>query len=80
MATSRRASASTPTGSGFLGAGEMEKYRLVSNIGKGSFGVISKVQRIEDGKVSVTLMDHRICVTARLHFRSSLSRSSTMAR
>lgn len=29
---------------------ELEKYKLVSNIGKGSFGVISKVQRIEDGK------------------------------
>lgn len=31
----------------------MEKYRLVSNIGKGSFGVISKVQRVQDGKVRI---------------------------
>ncbi|ORY33500.1 kinase-like domain-containing protein [Naematelia encephala] len=29
---------------------ELDNYKLVSNIGKGSFGVISKVQRIEDGK------------------------------
>ena len=36
--------------SGYAEASEMEKYRLVSNIGKGSFGVISKVQRVDDGK------------------------------
>jgi serine/threonine protein kinase len=35
---------------GYADASEIEKYRLVSNIGKGSFGVISKVQRLEDGK------------------------------
>ncbi len=29
----------------------MEKYKLLCNIGQGSFGVISKVQRAEDGKV-----------------------------
>ncbi|KAL7418426.1 hypothetical protein Q5752_006884 [Cryptotrichosporon argae] len=29
---------------------ELDKYKLVSNIGKGSFGVISKVQRIDDGR------------------------------
>lgn len=35
---------------GYADVSELDKYRLVSNIGKGSFGVISKVQRIEDGK------------------------------
>jgi NIMA (never in mitosis gene a)-related kinase len=35
---------------GYADVSEMEKYRLVSNIGRGSFGVISKVQRIDDGK------------------------------
>lgn len=34
----------------YADASELEKYKLVSNIGKGSFGVISKVQRLEDGK------------------------------
>ncbi|BEI94695.1 uncharacterized protein CcaverHIS019_0702760 [Cutaneotrichosporon cavernicola] len=49
MASSRRPSAS-PTSGSFAEPSEMDKYRLVSNIGKGSFGVISKIQRIEDGK------------------------------
>lgn len=29
---------------------ELKKYTLVENIGRGSFGVISKWKRIEDGK------------------------------
>ncbi|OCF38189.1 NEK protein kinase [Kwoniella heveanensis BCC8398] len=37
-------------GSGYADVSEMDKYKLVSNIGKGSFGVISKVQRVTDGK------------------------------
>lgn len=37
-------------GSGYADVSEMDKYQLVSNIGKGSFGVISKVKRLEDGK------------------------------
>ena len=37
---------------GYADTAELAKYKLVSNIGKGSFGVISKVQRLEDGKVS----------------------------
>jgi serine/threonine protein kinase len=40
----------TNLNSGYADATEMEKYRLVSNIGQGSFGVISKVQRVDDGK------------------------------
>lgn len=40
---------------GYADASEMDKYRLVENIGKGSFGVISKVQRIEDGKVGAEI-------------------------
>ncbi|WVQ84715.1 hypothetical protein IAT38_006872 [Cryptococcus sp. DSM 104549] len=36
--------------SGYADVSELEKYKLVSNIGKGSFGVISKVQRLSDGK------------------------------
>lgn len=56
MATTRRAGATPPSNSvasapGYAEAAEMDKYRLVSNIGKGSFGVISKVQRVEDNKV-----------------------------
>lgn len=35
---------------GYADISELDKYRLVSNIGKGSFGVISKVERIEDGR------------------------------
>lgn len=37
----------------YLDASEMDKYKILSNIGKGSFGVIMKVQRLEDGKVSL---------------------------
>ncbi|ORX40631.1 kinase-like domain-containing protein [Kockovaella imperatae] len=40
----------TFSGGGYADIAELDKYKLVSNIGKGSFGVISKVQRIEDGK------------------------------
>jgi hypothetical protein len=36
---------------GYAEITELEKYRLINNIGKGSFGVISKVQRLNDGKV-----------------------------
>jgi len=40
-----------PTASqGYADVSELDKYKLISNIGKGSFGVISKVQRVEDGK------------------------------
>ncbi|KAL1412726.1 hypothetical protein Q8F55_000473 [Vanrija albida] len=48
----RQAATSQPSGSsqGYADISEMDKYKLVSNIGKGSFGVISKVQRVEDGK------------------------------
>ncbi|RSH91826.1 G2-specific serine/threonine protein kinase [Saitozyma podzolica] len=35
---------------GYADVSELERYKLVSNIGKGSFGVISKVQRVDDGK------------------------------
>jgi len=31
----------------------MDKYELIENIGKGSFGVVSKVRRKADGKVLV---------------------------
>ena len=31
----------------------MENYEVVSNIGKGSFGVVSKVKRKSDGKILV---------------------------
>ena len=31
----------------------MEKYELIENIGKGSFGVVSKVKRKTDGKLLV---------------------------
>lgn len=50
--TGRRTASAFSSASGYADASEMDKYRLVSNIGKGSFGVISKIQRIEDGKVS----------------------------
>jgi NIMA (never in mitosis gene a)-related kinase len=45
-ATSSVASSS----SSYADASELDKYKLVSNIGKGSFGVISKVQRVDDGR------------------------------
>ncbi|WVR00242.1 hypothetical protein IAU59_007384 [Kwoniella sp. CBS 9459] len=45
-----RRSTGTGIGSGYADVSEMDKYKLVSNIGKGSFGVISKVQRVTDGK------------------------------
>jgi hypothetical protein len=41
---------SAPSSSGYADVAELDKYRLIGNIGKGSFGVISKVQRIDDGK------------------------------
>ncbi|KIR51410.1 NEK protein kinase [Cryptococcus gattii Ru294] len=49
MAAPRR-SAGVTSSSGYADVAELEKYKLVSNIGKGSFGVISKVQRVSDGK------------------------------
>lgn len=53
MAAPRRSAtmATLNIASGFLDASELDKYTIVSNIGKGSFGVISKVKRHEDGKV-----------------------------
>ena len=51
-----RRSAPPPPSNSASGAGsyadvsELEKYRLDSNIGKGSFGVISKVIRKSDGQ------------------------------
>lgn len=50
--TAPRRSAGVTSSSGYADVAELEKYKLVSNIGKGSFGVISKVQRVSDGKVS----------------------------
>lgn len=53
MAAPRRSGVATSSHiNGYLDVSEMEKYKLVSNIGKGSFGVISKVQRVDDGRVS----------------------------
>jgi len=54
MALPRRsagAMSSTSSG-GYADVSELEQYQLVSNIGKGSFGVISKVKRKDDGRVS----------------------------
>lgn len=31
----------------------MENYKVIENIGKGSFGVVTKIQRISDGKILV---------------------------
>ena len=31
----------------------MDKYELIENIGKGSFGVVSKIKRKSDGKILV---------------------------
>ena len=31
----------------------MEKYRVLNKIGEGSFGVISKIERISDKKIFV---------------------------
>jgi NIMA (never in mitosis gene a)-related kinase len=39
-----------PQWSGYADVSELDRYKLVSNIGKGSFGVISKVQRVDDGR------------------------------
>ncbi|WVQ73033.1 hypothetical protein IAR50_002596 [Cryptococcus sp. DSM 104548] len=53
MALPRRSAAPAPMAmpiTGYADVSELEKYKLVSNIGKGSFGVISKVQRVSDGK------------------------------
>jgi serine/threonine protein kinase len=41
---------SSSSSSSYADVSELDKYKHVSNIGKGSFGVISKVQRLEDGK------------------------------
>ncbi|WWC91663.1 uncharacterized protein L201_006609 [Kwoniella dendrophila CBS 6074] len=49
MAVPRRPNTSGQ-GSSYADVSEMDKYKLISNIGKGSFGVISKVQRVTDGK------------------------------
>ncbi|WWC71982.1 uncharacterized protein I206_105941 [Kwoniella pini CBS 10737] len=49
MAVPRRPTASGQ-GSSYADVSELDKYKLISNIGKGSFGVISKVQRVTDGK------------------------------
>ncbi|KAK8853176.1 hypothetical protein IAR55_003878 [Kwoniella newhampshirensis] len=49
MALPRRSGVSSHS-TGYADVSEMDKYKLISNIGKGSFGVISKVQRISDGK------------------------------
>jgi len=53
MAAPRRSAVGTsaPISTGYMEVSELEKYQLISNIGKGSFGVISKVRRVEDGKV-----------------------------
>lgn len=60
--TGRRTASAFSSASGYADASEMDKYRLVSNIGKGSFGVISKIQRIEDGKVSSPRTDRKLTV------------------
>jgi hypothetical protein len=52
MALPKASSSIVPTMNDYEDVSELEKYKHISNIGKGSFGVISKVQRIEDGKVS----------------------------
>jgi hypothetical protein len=54
MAVPRRSgtSATIPASTGYMDVSELERYQLLSNIGKGSFGVISKVRRVEDGRVS----------------------------
>ncbi|WWC64633.1 uncharacterized protein I303_107244 [Kwoniella dejecticola CBS 10117] len=49
MAAPRRPTTSGQ-GSSYADVSELDKYKLISNIGKGSFGVISKVQRVTDGK------------------------------
>ncbi|WVN84935.1 uncharacterized protein L203_100072 [Cryptococcus depauperatus CBS 7841] len=49
MSAPRRSAGVIPS-SGYADVSELEKYKLISNIGKGSFGVISKVQRLTDGK------------------------------
>ena len=36
---------------------EMDRYQHVDNIGKGSFGVITRVRRAEDGKVDTQVSD-----------------------
>jgi NIMA (never in mitosis gene a)-related kinase len=59
MAIPRRSAvhpSGSPMGSGYADASELEKYQLISNIGKGSFGVISKVRRVDDGRVSCRLI------------------------
>lgn len=43
---------SSASSGGYADVSELEQYQLVSNIGKGSFGVISKVKRKDDGRVS----------------------------
>lgn len=51
MPAASRAASSTPTDSeGFLPPSELQRYRFISNIGKGSFGIITRVERIDDGR------------------------------
>lgn len=40
----------TMDGEGFAPPSELKRYRMISNIGKGSFGIISRVERVDDGK------------------------------
>lgn len=58
----RRTASAFSSTSGYADISEMDKYRLVSNIGKGSFGVISKIQRIEDGKVSFNVFMNELTI------------------
>jgi len=60
MALPRRSAAGStaPVSTGYMDVSELEKYQLISNIGKGSFGVISKVKRVEDGRVSGAFFLH----------------------
>jgi hypothetical protein len=51
MALPRRSAGAAPLQSGYADVSELEKYKMISCIGKGSFGVITKVERIADGKV-----------------------------
>lgn len=57
MAIPRRsAPAPSAPSSGYAEATELERYKHVDGIGKGSFGVITRVKRVGDGKVSPHLV------------------------